>query len=855
MQHISLNTDPDLRPYLVFNAPAQDRKDFTIGLNRSRQVKISWEKIVSPSGVGTPYKAFDGSQAFKVWAERLWGISDPNDDDVVMIKNNYVASIGPSYLTIQMGPEGQRWVLFARSETPFTQSEFDTAASYQAFWPKVDRVVVASDTLSWQEELDLSPAVIWRQYRDLINMKSLSDIINLRADEFANASITGFLQQEELAVLASQYITMKGMRIDVEESLRRLKDQAEDLGYVLNITQTPITYKFPGGVESDVVEPGELYQPYMSTVSWWTSHQRREVSFSSSWFSSSISVHVINYQVLHRQSVQRYRKKIIDFDPWVEKERSLLEQGFRSFRFARTGNGYVTADGVTLEEVMLLCDRDMFFWESSVIWLPVYDQKFTQGEVLAKYIIIYRPLRGAQLVHLPRFYLEEQLSVRRDPSVSVELGELAHTINLAPGEKRTITIERSSTNEREERRSAKSLVDVVDVSSTDFATEFEREARHETESNRSTNWSVKASGSYGAFSGGAEGGGTSSLKVNDFARNLEKIAQKAARSITRKTQDEISTSLTSKTTSSSSEKNVLEVENINLGRSLNLAFYRMNNVSSVGIYLEDLEFVLLPGIEAVAGTGIVLPEVFPLSDLRRALDRLSINAMPFSPVADPGDARRTFGRRFLLDLIEAVGEYSPFAGGGLATIKNDVTNYVPTKDADSKALGKHVKKLQNYLHDTEINQNPIGTPQKLVSGSAGFYLDSFVGQRPSTEPYSDESRDLELIGRAADIAETRARAAYYLNLAAPALTSSNSVVATANSLRQLKVVFADKPKKGKWELYVDRAHTDRSFDVTDPNTKDYTLNWAEDQSWLDPRIKNIAQLVHLESQEIVAFFI
>lgn len=418
-------------------------------------------------------------------------------------------------------------------------------------------------------------------------------------------------------------------------------------------------------------------------------------------------------------------------------------------RFERTFDGYVTSEGVTLQEIMTRCDRDMEFWGNCVVWIPVYEQKLTQGEILTKYILVYRPLRGAEVVHLPRLFLEERLSIRRSPAVRVEVGELAHTINLAPGEKRTITIERSATSEREERRSAKSLVDVVDASSNDFATEFEREARHETESNRSTSWSVKASGSYGGFSAGAEGSGTSSLRVNDFARRLETIAQKAARSVTRKTQEEINTSTTTKTTTATSEKNVVEVENINAGRSLNLAFYRMNNVSKVGIYLDDLEFVVLPGIETVAGTGIVLPEVYRLSELKLAINRLSVAAMPFRPNGDAAVARRAYGRQLLLDLIIALEDYSmqlpgqmaPFifrmaqgVAEGLPEIKGDVEAYDPANDPSGEQLSKLIDRLHEFLRDVQVAQTPIGAERELVSGSAGFYLDSFVGLRTGTEP-------------------------------------------------------------------------------------------------------------------------
>lgn len=859
--------DDALLESLEIHAASKERRELTLSFDRSREVEISWNELITTSTAPTKkhYMVSDDAvEPLYYFFAREWGVADPlapTQPEVNSIRTFKVRQISDRMVVLAMGPLGsstsreQLYNVVARQNVKFSATDFDSPAAFLAFWTKVDRFSIDFDTMSQMEELDLSPALIWRQFRELRNLRSISEVFAKKADDFAQSTVTSLLQPEQLGTIVSQYMNMKQMGVDVEERLLRLKDAAEDLGYVLNVRTSPVEFSFPNG-EKDVIQPGELYQPYKKWISWLTKHTRRHVNISSSWFGSSIHVHDVVWYTQNWQNVTSYRHKVVDFDPWVEKERELAQDGLRSFRFDRVGGVFVTQDGATLEEVLDLCDRDQSFWSECAIWIPVYEQKLTQGQALTRYLIIKRPLRGSQVMHLPQVFVQERLALRRDARVRTEVGELAHTINLAPGEKRTITVERSSTSEREDRRSAKSLVDLVDTTSTDFATEFEKEARHETEQTSSSNWSVSASGSYAGFSAGGSGGGSSTEKVSDFARRLEKMAQKAARNVTKKTQEEINTSSSVKTTTSSTDRNVIEIENVNPGASLNLAFYRLNNVSKLGLYLEGLEFVVLSGIETVASAGIVLPETFRLDQLQPMIKRLSLAAMPVKPVGDAKAARRAHARQLLLDLIRTLGDYELVSSGeDLPTIRKDVEAYDPAADTDDLELTALIERLQRFLTEAALGQTPLaGKTQEVVSGSAGFYLDTFVGVRPATEDYAVRAREAELDMRAAEVAEIRARAAAQRSLAQPALPPVNVVTATAIDAKTVDLVFRDAPTKGVWRLYVDGADANKTL-TADGKTKAFKLTFTDEQYWLRAGQANIAQLLHEPTQAVLSFLI
>ena len=70
------------------------------------------------------------------------------------------------------------------------------------------------------------------------------------------------------------------------------------------------------------------------------------------------------------------------------------------------------------------------------------------------------------------------------------------------------------------------------------------------------------------------------------------------------------------------------IKNINEGRALNLLFYRINNRFEGGIYLDNLEFEVIPSTEVIAGSGVYESRRFTFSKLGKMLEQFDASHLP-----------------------------------------------------------------------------------------------------------------------------------------------------------------------------------------------------------------------------------
>ena len=619
-----------LSSFLELHPPTQDASGTDVlRLTRSRQVPFDWGLIL---------KSFEsaGTAALKKYFEHSWGLEK---FDSTVVKANIVASASGKY-QITHGSSKRVYELAVFQGQQIKPSDLETEEAYNKLWnEKLVGVDLADAAQRIEiETLDLSPPVILRQFAELDALEPLVIALSNDADEAAKSLPKSFQTQGDIAELVAMFLRMKAPQLDVQHAKLRLKDRAASLGYVLAIENQD--YSLPDGTKQALTK-GQLYQPYKTVVSWTTQDRRVEVRhrLSGDWpftHEESYAVEVFD-PVPHSAEVVMYKQVLTTFDPTWAKEQELAKD-FVSFRFERIGSAYITSGGELLEEVIDRCDRDEDFRRRCAVWLPIYEQKLTQGEILVRYLIIRRPLPGITPIKLPQLFIQEEL-VYKSRWLYPELGELAHSINLAPGEDRTILVEKSTQRTSEDRRTATSIVDLAEVESLDLGSEIENEARSSTESTSSSNWNVSASGSYGGASASGSVGGSNTVTAKQFAGRVEKLARKAATSLSRKNHQEVTSSTSVTTTVSSKESTTIKVKNINEGRTLNLFFYRLYNVYRGGIYIEDLNLVVLPSTEAVAGSGLILPRVFPRERISDALRLLSPDLLP-AQIAGKDDQER-----------------------------------------------------------------------------------------------------------------------------------------------------------------------------------------------------------------------
>lgn len=844
-----------------------------ISFSRSREIYIDWDLVIGEKKSDQkPYVSDpdEGMSYLRQELERLWGFPDGiKTNEMAYAAGRYISAIDPPAVGLSI-PNGERtYVGMIKYNTeiavPSEQGPFiDNLVEYELFWKYLNSVRSQNQPLTEMSFVDLAPALIYRQYRELLATQKLGDALALNADKLITKEFNEFPSIEELDQLTLGYQRMRSVQTDTEIKLERLRNRARDLGYYLALKAETIT--FPDG-SKDELQPGDLYQPYLTEVRWVTTQFKRYLVRESGFFYSWSWVIQVPYLVQHSSRVVRYKKVIPDFDPWAEKERELTSEGFETFRFERIGQFYVTGNGESIDSIMSRCEIDPAFCNRCAVLIPIYEQSLITGEVLSRYIVIKRPRRGVDPIKLPKIFIEEDLLFSTHFQ-KVEVGELVESINLAPGEERDIIFEKTTLAEQETRRTATSISDLTESDRVDLSSEMEREVTSSSENVSTQNLSAKAGGSYGGFSGGVEGSTSSTLTTRQFARDLQKVANKASRSVTRQTRQEVKTESSSRTNVTTRSSTTINIQNINQGRTLNLLFFQLYNIYRLSLQLERMSFTVLSGREIIAGSGIILPEIFPLSELNKALERLMLDRLPLTPNTekfpsnsdDPTSAKRAkkaYIEILLAALKNSLEEYEVGKSGssGSVIIGNE------TPPDPSEPVEKQIQYFIRILNAVQYTGDDIKPPgpddrdRTLVVGSPGLYLDANVGAKAATEPYSEKMRAVELIRKEAEVQEISARAEYNeamaRRLSKP--TPGNVVKGEALNLKTLRLIFEFLPPKGKWRLYIAQTLA-LNFEI---NSDDLVqeLKFNKDQNWLGQDATDIASIVHEETKQELTFLI
>lgn len=918
-----------LKEHLTIKKPADDVGGMqALSIKRSRRVEVSLRDVMNPNL--TDGYIEDALPGFKEAGEfdyffahwmRLWKGHVPAEPESFFTLDSYVvpevthkAVLDTNTGTIGSGSWGIRWVqlvpewsapiqgyaihhpvakrsflLFPKSGATISVDDFATPDAFRELLnTKVDSVkqclpstessaAKPDELLTEATMVDLGPALILRQARELDSIKDFTSALATMATQLGTAAVNQLLDESQVNGLVRAVITMKSPDLDRELRKGELIDRASALGYKL--ADRDEVFKFEDG-STYSLEKGQLYKPYQTQITWVTEH-RRQSSYSDSGLfgliGASSGVREWTEFVKHDKTVTKYDRVSVDLDPFSEEEEWLASRGFENFRFDRVGGQYRTAGGIDLDEVMMRCEYDESFRRRCAVWLPVYEQKISKGLILTKYQIIKRPHMGIQPVRMPKVYFEETLAYRT-AWAGAELGELVYTMNLAPGEDRTITVEQRTSRSVEDVRSTVSILDLTETESQELSTEIEKEARTTSEQSSSNSWSASASGSIGIFGGSASAGGESKTSTSQFARSFERIAKKAASNITRNTRQEVRSSSTAKTEVSRTEATTIKIRNINEGRTLNLLFYRLYNILDTGLHAEDLGFVSESGIEVVAGSGITIPTVLPVEELPAAFVPFDIHRLPFKMSAVPGSAE--YSATFLaywhlvirkfLDLLK--DEYVPTTGDpGLLgkldpvdqEIYNQLVNEIEPQLAVAMTEAQLDEKIQALLEKLDTLMTslvtkarlpetpPLTGKSKIRVASPGLYVDSLMGLRPATEPYSEEMRAQAVLMKSAEAEKERALAAYYRRMGGEPVEAPSGSVIVDGVFKTDRINFTSNVPlaPGSWGFLVDGREV---ATVNWPSGGRESSAQTNDNAWQADYAKHIYQLRHHASDQSAA---
>ena len=799
--------DEKLQPFLSVNKP--DSAQHTppiLSFRRQRRVEIPWDTILG--GVAT--KGITSVAAIREYFERSWGIEPGEVDEALLSKlasDSCVVDVDPDHpvyrtnfdkpsdlssaiaittgIVLKHGTSGRLYLVETEPDQTLNVAGFTNTETYISSWDRVIGVELvfatspeANTYYTDFDELDLRPAIIHRRYKELDILHRHAREINSKVkggtEAILQKAIDDALEPTEIERIQRRYLQLEMQEYDAHRMLEQLVHRAAGFGYSLFLKDGKV--KFPDR-QADV-KKGELYTKYRRIASWTTQHSRVRFETKTLWFIPLQTVkHTTSFTRQHSKYVEDYQLFDTSVDQVAKKEAELREEGMEVFILDRTTAGFVTSEGITLRSLMARCAHNEAFRRNCVVLLPVYEESLTGQRALAKYSVFKRPLPGISPTTFPRLSLQESLSYR-SAWIECQLGELVSSINLAPGEQRTIDVTRTFERETNVTKSSTSIFEISQADTTDLATEMESQARQESEqsSNFQMNASVQGGNAFVTAEASASGGTSASLK--EFGQAIHKVAKKAAQSINQQSREEVSSSTTTTTSVSSSDTTTATVRNINEGRSLNLLFYRLNNKFEGGLYLEDLQFNVISGVEIIAGSGIHESVVFGLGDVRGMLEEFDDRHLPF----DLDESQRADYLEAVLDAVtellereygappETRYELADFAGseshpgedglgpagstesvGVVQIAEPALRSFGQAEMAGDSNFAARLDEITRLLKNARIRDLPMGGMHELLVASRGLYLDTIVGVRPSTEPYSEEMRRQEIRMRAADV--------------------------------------------------------------------------------------------------------
>uniref|UniRef100_UPI0011128CAF hypothetical protein n=1 Tax=Sphingobium sp. Ndbn-10 TaxID=1667223 RepID=UPI0011128CAF len=309
---------------------------------------------------------------------------------------------------------------------------------------------------SYFEEIDLRPQVILEEYwqwQALYDEEVAKTSLAKKVLAALEAKDPKDLAYDEIIQSAELHRKLASGRYDARIALDTLRERAARLGYVLAIgfDDPVIERKDSTGTPVKItLTPGTLYQrfervgtyterviePWCVLHGWhpgWHSHHHYRDHYCCRHFERTIT-HVYNYV--------DYLPITITNEPWAAKRDQLTAVGFRCIMVSLRDDGYYADDGSPLVEIMRRAEADEAFREQLALFLPIFQDRLNQGRVLVKYLLIVRPSPGYSPSLTPSLFCEEELSYRAEWT-GTELGELLHSVSLAPGEERTVTISRA----------------------------------------------------------------------------------------------------------------------------------------------------------------------------------------------------------------------------------------------------------------------------------------------------------------------------------------------------------------------------------------------------------------------------
>lgn len=259
-------------------------------------------------------------------------------------------------------------------------------------------------------------------------------------------------------------------------------------------------------------------------------------------------------------------------------------------------------------------------------------------------------------------------------------------------------------------------------------------------------------------------------------KNVQNTLRKVASETSQNNKLEVMSSSTEQSEDSTSHAEEIVLKNENAGRTANYNFFQLQNLYSTKIVLKDVKIFVKTGFELVEGTSIDDICVYELEEFNKMFsktDESNSSAVLCAAIAYKilkqytdllSDEPKNKGFLRLADkdwkngsILEQLKNL--FKSLKLITLQHKHQGYFDFNQrfSELKLALKNLKKLTFYACDKMLKETThvVNTP--------AYHVDSQLGLMPTTEPYLEERRRLELkaqennlLKQAADIAQQEA---------------------------------------------------------------------------------------------------
>ncbi len=678
------------------------------------------------------------------------------------------------------------------------------------------RVFESGKELSSDHEfLDLSISALMEYYPYLRDVESATQSLR----ELVDKQLKGQTDFRLAAALHKELTEIALELASIKRAIVNLKSLARSKGFEL-VTEDgkKIEYTRKGVKKTEVLNSGQLFQKY-SYVNTWTESYRTYKSVRRGGLGGALGwkkrVPVTKTRTRRTNDtgirvIQTPEKNLHDY-----LELLIDEEGLEPIVFDKTDEGYMSQDGRFVEEILDLCELDPSFRESCTLLLPTHDQTLFGDEIVAGYHVIRKPQKGRVIHRLPELFIEESLSYRLR-WLGCELGELISSVNLMPGEEREISISTSRTSLREHELKSTSNIETDTSSSYETLTSVEKEFQNEKKTEKTNSWSAKASGSYGAFSGGASASGSSKKTARQFARTLNKVSSKAVSKMRKLSKQEVVARELTREEAQSKSSSTGTIVNPNVGRTLNINFFSVNNVYSSATFLDEFGFLYVSPFELIDGTGIRKTNYFSkervsefietaVDDAETIFTRLlrlskyEIDENEFNDLV----TRFSEGYKTLIisSILQALEDYSSSAEQNQSLGERAPVFALKVQSGGESITISEAKNkwdsLEEILRRVSTTSVPI-EPTLLTSPSRATYADAGIGVNEALESYAVDMRKLEVEKQLTEIMLEQASMGNDTQLGKGIFRNVSYSITESN----LAITVGDGIDSGVWQVYL-----------------------------------------------------